>query len=62
METEHDGTSSEVVLQPHVLTVEEWAARMRISRTAAYAAIRNGDVKVIRIGRTIRIPNKPAAA
>ena len=42
--------------EPVVLTVEEWAARMRISRGAAYQAVKNGDVKTIRIGRLIRIP------
>ena len=47
--------------RPRVLTVEEWADEMRISRGAAYAAVKNGDVKAIRIGRLIRIPN-PAAA
>lgn len=50
-----------VQAQPRVLTVEEWAEQMRVSRAAAYAAIKNGEVQVIRIGRLIRIPN-PAAA
>ena len=47
--------------RPDVLTVEEWAAKMRISRSAAYDAVKNGDVKVIRIGRLIRIPNTAVA-
>jgi excisionase family DNA binding protein len=47
--------------QPDVLTVEEWAAKMRISRSAAYDAVKNGEVKVIRIGRLIRIPNRSVA-
>ena len=49
---------------PKVLTVEEWAAEMRISRSAAYAAVKNGDVQTIRIGRLIRIPASavPSAA
>lgn len=46
---------------PDVLTVEEWAAKMRISRSAAYGAVKNGAVKVIRIGRIIRIPNVAVA-
>jgi excisionase family DNA binding protein len=46
--------------RPRVLTVEEWADEMRISRGAAYAAVKNGDVKVIRIGRLIRIPREAA--
>jgi excisionase family DNA binding protein len=44
-----------------VLTVEEWAKKMRISRSAAYDAVKNGEVKVIRIGRLIRIPNSAIA-
>lgn len=47
--------------RPDVLTVEEWAAKMRISRSAAYDAVKNGNVKVIRIGRLIRIPNSAIA-
>lgn len=47
--------------RPDVLTVEEWAAKMRISRSAAYDAVKNGQVKVIRIGRLIRIPNTSVA-
>lgn len=49
---------------PKVLTVEEWAEAMRISRSAAYAAVKNGDVQTIRIGRLIRIPASavPSAA
>lgn len=47
--------------RPDVLTVEEWAAKMRISRSAAYDAVKNGEVKVIRIGRLIRIPNTAVA-
>jgi excisionase family DNA binding protein len=47
--------------RPDVLTVEEWAEKMRISRSAAYSAVKNGEVQVIRIGRLIRIPNRDAA-
>jgi excisionase family DNA binding protein len=47
---------------PLVLTVEEFAAAMRISRNAAYAAIAANAVPgVIRIGRTIRIPRSALA-
>lgn len=41
---------------PLLLTVEEAAAVMRISRTGAYNAVAEGAVPAIRIGRTIRIP------
>ena len=41
---------------PLLLTVEEAAKVMRISRTGAYNAVAEGAVPAIRIGRTIRIP------
>jgi excisionase family DNA binding protein len=41
---------------PLVLTVPEVAKALRISRGAAYEAIRCGDIKSVRIGRTIRVP------
>jgi len=41
---------------PAVLTVEEWAEKMRISRGKAYSAVKSGQVRCIRIGRLIRIP------
>jgi len=41
---------------PLLLTVEEAAKVMRISRTGAYNAVAEGAVPVIRIGRAIRIP------
>lgn len=45
--------------EPAVLTVEEWADKMRISRGAGYAAVKNGEVEgVVRIGRLIRIRNE----
>ena len=39
-----------------VLTVEEAAAELRIGRTAAYAAVKAGELPVVRIGRTLRVP------
>lgn len=41
---------------PPVLTVEETARFMRISRGAAYEAVRANEIPHIRIGRTIRVP------
>jgi excisionase family DNA binding protein len=41
---------------PVVLTVEEAAALLRVSRGAAYQAVRCGDIPSVRIGRTIRVP------
>jgi excisionase family DNA binding protein len=41
---------------PDVLTVDEAAKILRISRSTAYAAVRKGDLPVLRIGRRILIP------
>ena len=41
---------------PLVLTVEEVARLLRISRNAAYSAVRDGAIPgVVRIGRTVRV-------
>jgi excisionase family DNA binding protein len=41
---------------PHVLTVEEAAKVLRIGRAAAYAAVKDGSLPALRIGRTLRVP------
>lgn len=41
---------------PAVLTVEEAAATLRIGRSAAYDAIRRGELPAIRVGRILRVP------
>lgn len=41
---------------PAVLTVEEAADVLRIGRSAAYQAARSGDLPVIKIGRSLRVP------
>lgn len=38
------------------LTVPEAASILRISRGAAYEAVRRGELPVVRFGRTIRVP------
>jgi excisionase family DNA binding protein len=40
---------------PLVLTVPEVAELLRISRGAAYEAVRAGEIPHVRLGRTIRI-------
>jgi excisionase family DNA binding protein len=58
VEREESGTSLAQATRalPHVLTVDELAALLRLERKAAYAAIRRGEIPgVQRIGRTIRI-------
>jgi excisionase family DNA binding protein len=47
---------------PLLLTVEEAARLMRVSRNGAYNAVAEGRVPSIRIGRTIRIPRDALAA
>ncbi len=42
--------------QPLVLTVEEAAALLRVSRGLAFAAVRAGTIPHLRIGRRILIP------
>ena len=39
-----------------VLTVEEAAALLGISRVSAYQAARAGEIPTIRIGRLLRVP------
>ncbi len=39
-----------------VLTVEEAARVLRIGRSAAYAAARAGELPVISVGRSLRVP------
>ena len=41
---------------PLTLTVEETAGVLRIGRSAAYAAVRAGDIPSIKVGRSLRIP------
>jgi excisionase family DNA binding protein len=47
---------------PLLLTVEEAAQVMRVSRNGAYNAVAEGTVPSIRIGRTIRIPRDALAS
>jgi excisionase family DNA binding protein len=41
---------------PEMLTVKEVAAILRVGRNQLYQAIARGDLRAVRIGRTIRIP------
>ena len=40
----------------YVLTVDEVASRLEISRSSAYEAVRRGEIPSLRIGRRIVIP------
>jgi len=47
---------------PLLLTVDETARVLRIGRNGAYAAVADGSLPAIRIGRTIRVPREALAA
>jgi excisionase family DNA binding protein len=44
------------VAEELVYTVEQAAAKLAVSRGAAYQAVRTGQIPSVRIGRCIRIP------
>lgn len=39
-----------------MLTVKEVCARLRIAKSTLYRNIASGKIRVVRVGRTIRIP------
>ena len=41
---------------PLVLTIEEAAGVLRISRGSAYEAARRGELPTVRVGRSLRVP------
>jgi excisionase family DNA binding protein len=41
---------------PEMLTVKEVAAILRVGRNQLYQAVARGELRAVRIGRTIRIP------
>ena len=41
-----------------MLTVDEAATQLRVSRGAVYALVRNGVLPSVRIGRVVRIPDR----
>ena len=43
---------------PEWVTVKEYAAWWRISKTKAYESVRSGEVESRRFGRVIRIPRR----
>lgn len=47
---------------PLTLTVEEAAEILRIGKNSAYAAVADGSLPSLRIGRVIRIPRDALAA
>jgi excisionase family DNA binding protein len=49
-------TSPRLEALPDLVTVEQFAAWAGIGRNQAYAAVHNGEVRSVRLGRSIRIP------
>jgi len=45
-----------MVAESPVLTVEEAAVILRLSRGTAYEAVRRGDIPVVKIGRRLLVP------
>ena len=43
---------------PDILTVSDLQKLLNISRSTAYRLIENGEIRCIRVGRTIRIPKR----
>jgi len=43
---------------PLVMSVRELAEILHIGRNSAYMLVNSGDIRVVRIGKTIRVPRK----
>ena len=55
----NDNVSPEISqVNSNLLTVPELAVELRIGRNAAYAMVKNGLIRSVRIGKTIRVPRK----
>ena len=57
-----DATTTRLVVRPLLVSVEEAAGLLGIGRTTLYELIRHGDVRPIRIGRCVRIPQRELEA
>ncbi len=55
-------TSTRPVVRPLLVSVEQAAGLLGIGRTTLYELIRQGDVRPIRIGRCVRIPQRELEA
>jgi excisionase family DNA binding protein len=54
--TERPANPSSATDHPLLLRVNDAAERLGVSRTTLYGLIGKGDLRVIRIGRSIRVP------
>lgn len=41
---------------PALMTVDEVAKQLRVGRNSAYMLVKTGQIRCIKIGRTIRVP------
>lgn len=57
-ECERIGGNTEVTSERQVYTVEDIANILGIGRTSAYALVKEGHFRVVRIGNAIRISKK----
>jgi excisionase family DNA binding protein len=55
MDTELKSAPAE---RPRVLTVEEAGAILRLSRSAAWTAVWNGQIPTLRIGKRVLVPTE----
>ena len=55
-------TRTPLVARPLLVSVEKAAGLLGIGRTTLYELIRQGDVRPIRIGRCVRIPQRELEA
>ena len=55
-------TGSRLVVRPLLVSVEQAAGLLGIGRTMLYELIRRGDLRPIRIGRCVRIPQRELEA
>ena len=55
-------TSARLMVRPLLVSVDEAAGMLGIGRTTLYELIRRGDVRPIRIGRCVRIPQRELEA
>jgi excisionase family DNA binding protein len=47
--------SSKEMPPPSLLTGDEVAAILKVSRSFAYSMMRNGEIPVVRLGRSVRV-------
>lgn len=51
-----DDAGAEREVAPLLLTVDETAELLRVSRNTAYGLVRRGEIPSLRLGRGLRIP------